>query len=153
MIERFLDLVPYIDMLVLRGAVVANEVLSGAELEELRQLKKILKPVMVVQKMLEGQKYVTNSLMPYVIHSIREEIKETLENAETEEMRRFVQKILAHNTKGFNTYWGTGAPGTIFTENETLGNFQRQKGLPKKTLMASFLDPRTKDLCCVVDIW
>jgi hAT family C-terminal dimerisation region len=146
MIERFLDLVPYIDMLALRGAVVANEVLSGAELEELRELKKILKPFMVVQKMLEGQKYVTNSLMPYVIHSIREEIKETLENAETEEMRRFVQKILAHNTKGFNTYWGTGAPGTVFTENETLGNFQRQKGIPKKTLMASFLDPRTKDL-------
>jgi zinc finger BED domain-containing protein 1 (E3 SUMO-protein ligase ZBED1) len=146
MIERFLDLVPYIDMLVLRGAVVANEVLSGAELEELRELKKILKPFMVVQKMLEGQKYVTNSLMPYVIHSIREEIKETLENAETEEMRRFVQKILSHNTKGFNTYWGTGAPGTVFTENETLGNFQRQKGIPKKTLMASFLDPRTKDL-------
>jgi zinc finger BED domain-containing protein 1 (E3 SUMO-protein ligase ZBED1) len=146
MIERFLDLVPYIDMLALRGAVVANEVLSGAELEELRELKKILKPFMVVQKMLEGQKYVTNSLMPYVIHNIREEIKETLENAETEEMRRFVQKILAHNTKGFNTYWGTGAPGTVFTENETLGNFQRQKGIPKKTLMASFLDPRTKDL-------
>jgi hypothetical protein len=36
-------------MLVLRGAVVANEVLGGAELEELRQLKKILKLFMVVQ--------------------------------------------------------------------------------------------------------
>lgn len=54
--------------------------------------------------------------------------------------------MLSHRTKDFQTYWGSGKPGTAFKEDETLGYIQRQKGLPKKTLMASFLDPRTKDL-------
>jgi hypothetical protein len=40
----------------------------------------------------------------------------------------------------------SGKPGTVFKENDTLRYIQRKKGLPKKKLMASFLDPRTKDL-------
>lgn len=44
------------------------------------------------------------------------------------------------------TYWGSGVAGTIHNQNNTLGARQRQVGIPKKTLMASFLDPRTKDM-------
>ena len=146
MIERFLDLLPYVDMLHLRGAVSEGEMLSASDIIYLRVLKRVLKPFMIAQKVLEGQKYVTNSLLPYIIHTVREEIKESIASSEGQSTSDFMEKLLSHRTKGFNTYWGSGAPGTVFLENETLGYISRQKGLPKKTLMASFLDPRTKDL-------
>jgi hypothetical protein len=44
----------------------------------------------------------------------------------------------------FNTRWGTGTNGTVFTENETRGDYRRQKGLSKRVLLAAALDPRTK---------
>lgn len=146
MIERFLDLLPYLEVLLLRGAILESEMLSESDVTDLRVLKKLLKPFMVAQKAPEGQKYVTNSLLPYIIHTIREEIVESINNTDSAPMKSFMERMLSHRTKGFDTYWGSGIPGTAFKENETLGYIQRQKGLPKKTLMASFLDPRTKDL-------
>lgn len=55
-------------------------------------------------------------------------------------------------TKGFNNYWGQGDYGTVFTENDSYGYMSRQKGLPKKTMMASFLDPRTKDMATMDEL-
>ena len=81
----------------------------------------------------------------YRIHTVREEIKESISSSDGQS-KEFMERILSNCTKGFNTYWGSGAAGTVFIENETLGYISRQKGLPKKTLMASFLDPRTKDM-------
>ena len=45
MIERFLDLLPYVEMLQLRGAVLESEMLSESEIIDLRVLKKVLKPL------------------------------------------------------------------------------------------------------------
>ena len=75
---------------------------------------------MVAQKILEGQKYVTNSLLPYIIHTVREEIKESISSSDGQS-KEFMERILSNRTKGFNTYWGSGAAGTVFIENETEG--------------------------------
>ena len=133
MVERFLDLLPYVEMLLMRGALLRDEMLTALEISDLKTLKRILKPFMTVQKALEGQKYVTNSLIPYVISTIRDELNEMLANAESEHIATFVEMLLNDRTKGFNNYWGTGDGGTVFTENDSYGNMQRQKGLPKKT--------------------
>lgn len=146
MIQRFLSLLIYLDMLVVRGFIHQNELLTAVEITELKQLEKILQPFMAAQKALEGQKYVSNSLIPYIIQTIRSGLTEVLDSTDDQGIKELVQKLLDDRTNGFNTYWGSGASGTLFNENETLGYRQRQKGLPKKTLMACFLDPRTKDM-------
>lgn len=127
MVERFLELLPYLEMLQMRGALLREEMLTSLEVNELQILKRILKPFMTVQKAMEGQKYVTNSLVPYVISTIREELKETLANAEDERIEAFVEKLLNDRTKGFNNYWGRGDCGTVFTENDSYGYMSRQK--------------------------
>ena len=48
--------------------------------------------------------------------------------------------------KGFNKYWGSSVENTLFDENENVGRGNRQKGFPRNTLLASFLDPRSKAL-------
>ena len=146
MIQRFLSLQIYVDMLVVRGFVNQNELLTAVEITELKQLEKILQPFMAAQKALEGQKYVSNSLIPYIIQTVRSGLTEVLDSTDDEGIKELLQKLLNDRTNGFNSYWGSGAAGTLFTENDTLGYRQRQKGLPKKTLMACFLDPRTKDM-------
>ena len=73
-------------------------------------------------------------------------MKEAVRESTDAEVIYMVTKLLDDPTNGFNNYWGKGENNTIFRESETLGNMQRQKGIPKKTLLAYFLDPRTKDL-------
>lgn len=120
--------------------------LTSKELNELSQIEKVLFPFMAAQKALEGEKYVSNSLIPHVVGEIRRNMKETIRDSTDGEVVYMVNKLLDDPTNGFNNYWGKGETNTVFRENETLGNMQRQKGIPKKTLLAYFLDPRTKDL-------
>ena len=151
MIKRFLELQIYLEMLVVRNILDRNEMLLPSELDELRQLEKILFPFMAAQRSLEGEKYVSNSLIPHVVSEIRNSLNSALDEAEDEGVTGMLTKLLSDRTNGFNTYWGKGEAGTVFKENETLGYMQRQKGLPKKTLLAYFLDPRTKDLLALDD--
>ena len=48
-------------------------------------------------------------------------------------------EVLLHN---FYSHWENGEEGTVFTENDTPGLRNRQKGLPKYALLAAALDPR-----------
>lgn len=120
--------------------------LTATELEELKQLEIILQPFMAAQQALEGEKYASNSSMLHVLQVIRSKLVIVEENTEDDGLKGMVYKLLHDQTNGFNTYWGSGQAGTIFREIETLSYRQRQKGIPKKTLMACFLDPRTKDM-------
>ena len=71
MIQRFLSLLTYLDIIVVRGSLNQSEMLTAGEINELRQLESILQPFMAAQRALEGQKYVSNSLVAYIIHTIR----------------------------------------------------------------------------------
>ena len=42
MIERFLDLMPYVDILLVRGALLRDEMLTALEINDLQTLKRIL---------------------------------------------------------------------------------------------------------------
>jgi hypothetical protein len=51
----------------------------------------------------------------------------------------------------FETRWGTGAKGTIWKENMTRGECNRQKGIHHTSLVACALDPRLKTLNFIDD--
>lgn len=101
---------------------------------------------MVVQRVLEGQKYPTLSFVPFLMGKCRNGLLSVVQNSNSPEVRDLADRLLNHPKKGFNTHWGTGIDGTVFTENATLGYRKRQKGLPVPTLLAALIDPRMKGM-------
>jgi hypothetical protein len=80
-------------MLVVRSFVNQNEILTAVEITELRQLEKILQPFMAAQKALEGLKYVSNSLIPYIVHTIRNGLTEVFNNTDDQGIKELVQNF------------------------------------------------------------
>lgn len=111
----------YIDILAARGLIQQSYMLTASEMEELKQLERILQPFMAAQQALEGEKYVSNSLIPHVLQLIQSKLVAIEENTEDEGVKGLVDKLLRDRTNGFNNYWGSGENGTVFKENETLG--------------------------------
>lgn len=101
---------------------------------------------MMIQRILEGQKYVTISFVPYLISVVRKQLQDKAVNARSEAVRTLAVDMLEHRVKGLNTYWGSGEEDTPFDENENVGRGNRQKGFPRNTLLAAALDPRSKTL-------
>ena len=97
---------------------------------------------MIVQKVLEGQKYPTASLVPYLIKIVRDGLEKVASHNRLPGIRDLAAKMLNDGTSGFNTYWGSGASGNAFDEHSTIGNRNRAKGCPVPTLIAAALDPR-----------
>jgi hypothetical protein len=98
------------------------------------------------QKLLEGERYVTSSLIPYVITQIRKGLLDITANNTLNVGARDQATLMLEN---FNSHWGSGAEGTIYQEHETEGDRRRQKGIPRLILFACALDPRTKALHCL----
>ena len=55
-----------------------------------------------------------------------------------------VQELAELMFANFNTHWGKGEAGTVLDEHKTEGPNRRPKGVPLLTLLATFVDPRTK---------
>ena len=101
---------------------------------------------MLVQRVLEGQKYVTLSFVAYVINTTRKNVEETIIKSRSDEVKELCREILEYPVNIMITYWGSGEKNTCFDENSSTGRANRQKGLPHNTLLAQALDPGSKDL-------
>ena len=143
MMERLLRLQPYFGVMAAEGSLSAEKNLTPAEWTAVEETTALLKPFMVAQKFLEGEKYVTISFVLVIISRIRQNL-----TAVTTDLNcSLQQKNLANGLLAdFNKRWRSGLPGTIWRESDTLGERKRPKGIPKATLIATFLDPRTKNL-------
>lgn len=144
MISRLLKLKIYFDIMESKGMLACN--LSPLNWDLLKQIEAVLKPFMLIQRLLEGQKYPTLSFVSYLISHIRTGLEQVILNHDNIVIRDFAQKLLTHAVKGFNTHWGSGVDGTVFIENFEEGARRRQKGLPVNTLLAALIDPRMKNL-------
>ena len=109
----------------------------------IKQITLLLKPFMAAQQALEGQNYVTVSLIPYLIAVIRQSLSAMVDDMTIIESVRNLAKLMLED---FIKRFGSGLDGTVLHENETRGERQRQKGIPIKVLLAAALDPRTKTL-------
>jgi hypothetical protein len=120
--------------------------LTDEQWDALCDIKALLEPFRVVQKVLEGQKYPTASLVPFLIKIVRDGLEEVALHNRLPAIRELALKMLHDDTNGFNTYWGSSDPGTIFDEHKTVDTRNRKKGCPFPTFIASALDPRLKHL-------
>jgi hypothetical protein len=101
----------------------------------------LLRPFMIAQRLLEGQSYVTVSLIPYMLYKIRS----GLMSANTDPSSSLhVQSISTLMIAKFNEEFGTGEENTVATDHTEEGYRRRAKGIPKTVLLAMCLDPRTK---------
>ena len=98
---------------------------------------------MVAQKCLEGEYYVTLSLMPYMISKIRDDLSAIVYDEDEDPT---IVSLARRMLQEHNTHWGSGIPGTVWLEAGTIGPRNRPKGYPKAALFAAALDPRTKNL-------
>jgi hypothetical protein len=101
----------------------------------------LLKPFMIAQKLLEGESYVTISLIPYILYKIRNGLTLAANDpASSPQVRTTANAML----QKFSDEFGTGLENTVATDYLTEGNRRRSKGIPKLVLLSMFLDPRTK---------
>ena len=141
MCHRLLYLRQYLTLLVIQGHLTAAENLTDNEWMIVKDVTTLLQPFMTAQKVLEGEKYVTISLVLHIITTIRKGLEEVITNDDSSEhVKHLADKLLTD----FNKHWGKGEAGTIVKEHEKEGPRRRPKGIPLHALIATFLDPRTK---------
>ena len=141
MLERLLRLKAYFTLMEVEGLITCN--LTDEQWITASDICVLLEPFMVAQKVLEGQKHVTISLVPYIIVQIREGLNTVFNAAGT---KNSVKALTSRLLLSFNSQWGSGLPGTVFDEHLTEGHRRRRKGVGEPPLLGCVLDPRTKDL-------
>jgi len=115
--------------------------LTEAQWTVVMDLTVLLRPFMIAQRLLEGQSYVTISLIPYMLYKIRS----GLTSANTDPSSSIhVQSISTLMIAKFNEEFGTGEENTVAMDHTAAGNRRHGKGIPKRVLLAMCLDPRTK---------
>ena len=139
MVERLLRLKNYLALLEEEGELDCN--LSAQQWIIITDLKFLLQPFMIAQRLLEGEAYVTVSLIPYMIYKIRKGLQDIIVGPHSSHHvvatgRKMLQKMIQ--------LFGSGDDGTVANENRTEGVRRRPKGIPLMVLMASLLDPRMK---------
>jgi len=139
MCERLLRLRPYFSLMEAEGELDCN--LTEEQWAIIKDTCDLLEPFMCAQKTLEGQKYVTISLVPLIIYSVRTGLIEKVEDVDNTSLQ--VRSLARVMLDCFNQHWGEGLPGTVAREHLTEGPNRRPKGIPRLTLVASILDPRT----------
>jgi hypothetical protein len=157
MIERLLVLKPALVYLQeeepnMNYRLTEAHALNGAQWDDLKLLKQLLEPFMVFQRQLEGDKYVTSSLLFGMVSHVRSCVRahiatfESSGEARPQAMADLGRQLLDHETSGFNVYYGSGDLGTVWDESEERGRRNRRKGIPRLCLIATAVDPRTKAL-------
>jgi zinc finger BED domain-containing protein 1 (E3 SUMO-protein ligase ZBED1) len=141
MTERLMFLKIYFDLMEREGSLSCN--LTESQWVITGLVRDVLKPFMLAQKVLEGEKYVTLSFVPGIVHGIRNGLVNIENNPEIPES---VKSLSLKMLDDFVKRWGSGDDNTVFTENETEGYQRRLKGFSKLTMMAAACDPRTKML-------
>ena len=104
----------------------------------------VLEPFMSIQKMLEGQKYVNISLIPYLVFKVRNHLENSITEFSAAGQNSSILELLKKMRFDFRERWGIGTPGSVFSEHEQEGYRRHRKGLPLLTMQAALLDPRTK---------
>ena len=143
MLERLIHLRPYFDCMVREGLLYPAMNLTTEQWIIVEDVCAILAPFRFIQQKMEGEKYVTISLIPGLINEIRQGLLKVEENESTSNAAMRVVNVI---TAKFNDEFGTGAAGTVFSDHTIGGPSRRLKGFQLKTMVAAALDPRTKNL-------
>jgi len=142
MLLRLLELKTYVDFVCSNNTTTLTN-LNAAQWKLAEDIKIILHPFMLAQKLLEGEKYVTLSLVPTIIECVRRKLAEAIQVPTNTE---YVNSMLQQVSKSFTANWGTGLADTQYADHSIVGPGKRHVGYRVLHMLAAFLDPRTKEL-------
>jgi hypothetical protein len=140
MLERLIRLKAYVRLLKIQGHTTKD--LSDQQWVLVEDALHLLKPFRDAQLLFEGDSYVTASLVPYTISTLRTHLDELInETAATP-----IRDLAICMRQDMQKRWGSGDAGTVWTQNLTRVEENRQIGIPQCVLLSSALDPRSKSL-------
>jgi hAT family C-terminal dimerisation region len=125
---------------------VPIEMPDKQEWEKLEILQKLLKPLEAAQKILDGSKYVTSSLVLYIVHVIHGELVaiSELTGQANENIRTIATKMLETFEQQFGSDLAEPFVPTIEVQVD-----DKHVGLNKVYVFAHALDPRFKSLAAI----
>jgi hypothetical protein len=145
MCERLIYLQPALAAMAVDNKLPDSILLNETDWKILRQVHGLLKPFKNAQKLLEGDKYVTPSLLPIAIKSIRTALIKIVGAEGGGEAQNRVKNLAKRLLFDFRERW---KPDEVsqYLEGDivTRGRGNRQVGLHPLAAFASVLDPRTK---------
>lgn len=154
MLERLYDLRKVISNVGDAFPKVNEKYLTEGQWVLIKGIVQLLKPFMTVQKLLEGDSYVTMSVLPIMIDRLRKIINEAVIGKvqnKTNNTYSLVDTLIVDDIKEvgtcmlrkFEERWGDGEEGHIFPSR---GHRNIRVGFPLISLAAAAMDPRTKNL-------
>ena len=141
MIERLLQLRPAIDMMAREGHLKDTPRLTDADWNNLEHILLILTPFKNAQKMLEGNHCVTAGWVLQHISHIRNQLTALTGGRHNRTVKRLAGDLL----EDFNRRWKS-VDDDVFTPQVQRVEENRQFGIHPLLLVATFLDPRFKEL-------
>ena len=119
-------------------------VLSTKQWEILHQIEIALQTMAGFQRMLEGDSYVTGSLVPMAVYRIRQSYISTLASKDVHQAVKDLTKILLAD---FNVRYETAGDGgqVGYSGDAVCGRYNRYTGAHPYFFVASFLDMRIRD--------
>jgi hypothetical protein len=144
MASRLVRLRKYVDLCITNHFIHQSYGLNNTEWGILDQLLLALEPFQFFQQILEGEYYVTLSLVPAALDTLREGLMEMTDegNMNFDAVVDLATRMLEKFNKEF------GSPeGISFYDaySSAVGN-ERRVGIPKECLLATAMDPRSKNL-------
>ena len=108
----------------------------------LEEVEKLLCPMALAQRYLEGQKYATVSLIPYSLWKIRNALSSMKDSQNITPSAKYIAGILYDDF--CDKHYGDG--NKVFYDEVSIGRMNRYISLDPVVLLATALDPRMKTL-------
>jgi hypothetical protein len=96
---------------------------------------------MCAQRLLEGDSYISVSMIAFMTWKIRRGLLDAMESLQSSE---HVRQLAVKMNNKLEEQWGCGEPGTVATEHLGERLRRRPKGIPRLALVALLLDPKFK---------
>jgi hypothetical protein len=147
MVSRLVRLKKYVELCVSNHFIHNTYGLNNIEWGILDQLLLALQPFQFFQQILEGETYVTLSLVPVALNTLREELTILVEaeglyyDAVVDLATKMLEK--------FDKEFGPPVGVTFYDAYSSAIRTARRVGVPRECSLATALDPRTKNLAGV----
>jgi len=147
MLERMLKLKKFINILRIAGDLKDVPEMHSSDWENIQHVTLVLEPFKEAMVLVEGNNYVTASTVVGVVQDIRKKLLLLSgEDQPDTTSKRYAALLL----KDFDQRW-VGGNESIFDGTVRRGGANRQIGIHPALLVATFLDPRFKNLGSVSD--
>ena len=140
MLDRMLVLKRVIVVLEQDDQIPTRYKLSMEDWNNFESVRTVLMPMKIAQKILEGSKYITITMVPGLINKIRRDLKQFTED---DKLSDYAKNLAKDMYDDFVERWGVKEK---YKSNVQRGSMSRQIGIHPLIYCASFVDPRFKNL-------